>query len=687
MGLLDGKVAIVTGAGGGIGRCHALALAREGAKVVVNDLGGSRDGMGQTASMAEQVVDEIRALGGDALSNHDSVTDSAGCARMVEAAVARWGRLDIVVNNAGILRDKTFAKLSESDWDIVVAVHLTGTRNMVRAALEPLQRHGGAIINTTSYSGMIGNFGQSNYAAAKAGIYGLTRVLALELRKFGITANCVAPIAKTRMTEDIAMVEADWRPEQISPMVVFLASDLAKSVTGQVFGIQGQRINVYEVKTSEGVEKPGTALWTAEELAEKLPQIVSFDAAVPAPAASGEDLVTQVFSHFPAGFKAGAVPGWKATLHWVVKGATHQTVVIDEAGARVAVGLQGAASCTVKTDQATLIAMFKGEIEPAKAFMSGKATADNMGDLMKMAMAFDFSKVAAAFGGAAPPAAPVAAVAPEAKPAEIPIGKRYEGGYWLVKADDFQAYARATDDANSNYFGAEAIAPPMFHVRPFIALMMKMATDPELDLDLLRLVHGEHAARFHRSLRHGDILNLRGVLQSLEEKSSGKVATFQLFGFVDGAVAVEAKTTYFIRGKKKEESGEKKVPPPVDEAPPAPDYTVGQGITEDQPGRYAAASGDENPIHLDPATARAAGLPGVIAHGLCTMALAQRDLIDRACGGDPRRLAALSVRWARPVLPGQALTLQVWNDGAHARFQTVNAEGQPVVTHGRAEIR
>src|SRR5687767_7690837 len=162
MGLLDGKVVLITGAGGGIGRAHALACAREGARIVVNDLGGARDGSGSDDSAAARACQEISALGGEAIPSFDSVTDYAACERMVQSALDKWGRLDVVVNNAGILRDKTFGKLSMEEWDVVVDVHLTGTRNVCRAAFDALKAKGGAIVNTTSYSGLIGNFGQSN---------------------------------------------------------------------------------------------------------------------------------------------------------------------------------------------------------------------------------------------------------------------------------------------------------------------------------------------------------------------------------------------------------------------------------------------------------------------------------------------------------------------------------------------
>ncbi len=263
-------------------------------------------------------------------------------------------------------------------------------------------------------------------------------------------------------------------------------------------------------------------------------------------------------------------------------------------------------------------------------------------------------------------------------------GKRYDGGFWFVDRGEFQAYADATDDANPAYRGPDAIAPPMYHVRAFIDLMMKLATDPALELDLLRLVHAEHDMTFHRPLKHGDILQLRGVLHGLEEKSSGRLARFGLIGSVDGEPAVEGVTSYFIRGERKAEGGARPAATPAE--PPAPDIELNQDVAPDQATRYAQASGDHNPIHVDPETARRAGLPGVILHGLCTMAFAQRDLIDVLAEGDPRRLKRLGVRFAKPVFPGRPLKLEVWGSEGEVAFVTKDAEGNVVIANGRAVI-
>ncbi|HEY6104680.1 MAG TPA: SDR family NAD(P)-dependent oxidoreductase [Anaeromyxobacteraceae bacterium] len=271
--LLDGRVAAVTGAGGGIGREHALALARAGAKVVVNDLGSDRHGGGKGSQMADQVVEEVKALGGEAAASYDSVATREGADGVVWTALSRFGRLDVMVNNAGILRDRTLLNMSEGDFDQVLEVHLRGTFLCTQAAARAMkvQGRGGRIINTTSLSGLLGNFGQANYASAKAGIYGLTRVAALELQKSGITVNAVAPVAITRMTSDLAMfkgaTEKDLGPQFIAPVVVFLASDLAQDVTGQVVGVQGGKVFLYRMETTGGVEKdPAKGLWTPEEI-------------------------------------------------------------------------------------------------------------------------------------------------------------------------------------------------------------------------------------------------------------------------------------------------------------------------------------------------------------------------------------------------------------------------------------
>ncbi len=279
MGLLEGRVAIVTGAGGGIGRAHALLFASEGAKVVVNDVGGARDGGGADATAASRVVDEIRSAGGVAVANHASVATTDGAASVVASAVDAFGRADVLVNNAGILRDKTFLKMDETMWDTVVAVHLKGTFLCSHAFAKQVvaQGGGGRIVNTTSVSGMLGNFGQANYSAAKAGVYGLTRTMSIELQKHRVTVNAIAPLAKTRMTEDLPMFQGvdTLTPEHIAPAALFLASDLCGDHTGHVLAVAGARMYAFKVVETPGrFKETDGGVWTAREIAESWDAIV-----------------------------------------------------------------------------------------------------------------------------------------------------------------------------------------------------------------------------------------------------------------------------------------------------------------------------------------------------------------------------------------------------------------------------
>lgn len=228
----DGQVAIVTGAGGGLGREHALALAARGAKVVVNDLGGARDGSGGSATAAESVVAEIEAAGGEAIANAASVTDYAAVQAMVDQAMAKWGRIDILVNNAGVLRDKTFAKMEIEDFRFVVDVHLMGAVNCTKAVWEIMRgQNYGRIVMTTSSSGLYGNFGQSNYGAAKMALVGLMQTLSIEGAKNDIRVNCLAPTAHTRMTEDLgaALPLEALSPALVTPGLLYLVSKNAPS--------------------------------------------------------------------------------------------------------------------------------------------------------------------------------------------------------------------------------------------------------------------------------------------------------------------------------------------------------------------------------------------------------------------------------------------------------------------------
>ncbi|MDO9247323.1 MAG: SDR family NAD(P)-dependent oxidoreductase [Phenylobacterium sp.] len=279
MGLLDGKVAIVTGAGGGLGEAYAKLFAKEGASVVVNDLGGSRDGSGNgTSAAAQKVVDEIIAAGGKAVANGDDVSTMEGGENIAKTALDNYGQIDILVCNAGILRDKTFANTTEADWDLVVKVHLKGTYCCTMPVWKWMKDNGkpGAIVMTSSTSGLYGNFGQSNYGAAKAGIYGFMRVLSIEGRKYGIRVMGLAPGAFTRMTSDLPgrqgkEPDAMSLPENIAPGVLYMVSDLAADHTGKVLGVSSRGVREIKMMQTDGYN-PGRP-YTAQDVADHAKEV------------------------------------------------------------------------------------------------------------------------------------------------------------------------------------------------------------------------------------------------------------------------------------------------------------------------------------------------------------------------------------------------------------------------------
>lgn len=298
-GIVEGRVVVVTGAARGIGRGHALEFARQGAKVVVNDLGAEVDGTGASTGAAGEVVEEIRAMGGEAVVDGEDVSDFDGARRLVRRAVETFGDLHVLVNNAGILRDRMLVNMSAEEWDAVIRVHLRGTFAPLRHAAEYWRSRAKAgepvdasVVNTTSSSGIYGNPGQGNYGAAKAGIASLTIIAAKELARYGVTVNAVAPAALTRMTENLIPggrrpVEGDFdpaAPDNIAPLVVWLASAQARGITGRVFNVRGGMISVAEGwHAGPGVDKG--ARWDPAELGEVIPALV--DKAAPNALTSG----------------------------------------------------------------------------------------------------------------------------------------------------------------------------------------------------------------------------------------------------------------------------------------------------------------------------------------------------------------------------------------------------------------
>lgn len=296
---LKGKVAIVTGSGRGLGKCHALALAAEGAKLVINDLGGAVDGTGAAKGPADEVVEEIKKMGGEAVANYDSVASYEAGENIIKTAIDNFGRVDILVNNAGVLRDRMVFNMTEEEWDTALKVHLYGHFNTTKHACVVMrQQKSGRIINTSSSAGL-GNMGQANYSAAKEGIIGLTRTVAIDMGRYGITCNAIRPLAGTRLTLTTELFEA-WKkrgmteeqikgmfpaPEDISPMVVFLCTDEAANINGRTFDVAAGNIGLYtEPENFRSIFKEG--MWTVDELCALIPKSLAMGLENPSPPAA-----------------------------------------------------------------------------------------------------------------------------------------------------------------------------------------------------------------------------------------------------------------------------------------------------------------------------------------------------------------------------------------------------------------
>ncbi|MBW2735226.1 MAG: SDR family NAD(P)-dependent oxidoreductase [Deltaproteobacteria bacterium] len=394
--LLEGKVVAITGAARGLGRAYALDMAQRGAKVVVNDSGCSLGGAEEDPTLAQHVVDEIIALGGEAVSCVEDVSDFDAARRVIERGLEVYGQLDVLVNNAGILRDASIFEMRDEDWHSVIGVHLGGTFACSRAAADVMvdQEQGGAIINTVSIAGLLGNVGQVNYAAAKAGIFGLTRALALELSLQGVRVNAVAPVATTRMTTEAPFVPEGMRPELVAPLLSFLASDLAAQINGRIFGMHGDYLFEYAMGVSPGLRGDS---WTPEHIAERF-EAIAIDPTpceeqrAPIVHAQAQH-IKRLFEHLTVGFRARRARRWSARLLFDVMGCGRYTVRVRQGLCSVSEGRVGKPSSVIETDSETFWAIAKGDVDAQRAFIDGRMRVTELADMLKFQRVFDLKKV------------------------------------------------------------------------------------------------------------------------------------------------------------------------------------------------------------------------------------------------------------------------------------------------------
>jgi NAD(P)-dependent dehydrogenase (short-subunit alcohol dehydrogenase family)/putative sterol carrier protein len=405
----DDRVAVITGAGAGLGKAYAIELAKRGAKVVANDLGGARDGSGKgSASPADRVVDEIKALGGEAVANYDNVATPEGGENIVKTALDTFGRLDIVINNAGILRDKSFLKMEPENWKAVMDVHLNGAYHVTRPAMAAMKENGyGRIVMTTSAAGLYGNFGQTNYSAAKMALVGLMNTLKLEGQKYNIKVNTIAPIAASRLTEDVMPPELfeKSRPEFVVPMVTYLCGESCKE-SGAIFNSGMGYFNRVAVYTGPTVQigDPDSPP-TPEQIHENWNQINSMDGAkemedantaifalITPPSEASESAesdkqaggnVQAVFDKMMDSFKAEAASGVDVVFQFNIsgQGGGEWYCVIKDSTCTVEKGTHEKPACTIKMVDGNFLAMMGGKLPAMQAFTSGKLLIE--GDVMK----------------------------------------------------------------------------------------------------------------------------------------------------------------------------------------------------------------------------------------------------------------------------------------------------------------
>ncbi|NGY05592.1 peroxisomal multifunctional enzyme type 2 [Solimonas terrae] len=563
----DGKVVIITGAGNGLGRQHALMFAARGARVVVNDLGGGAHGGGKSSASADAVVEEIRRSGGEAVANHDSVEDGPS---IVQTAIDAFGTVDIVVNNAGILRDVSFQKMSRDDWDLIMKVHVNGAFSVTHAAWPYLRDKGyGRIIFTTSGAGIYGNFGQANYSAAKLALLGLANTLTLEGRNRNILVNTIAPIAASRLTETVMPAEllAVLKPDYISPLVGWLCHEQCTE-TGGLFEVGAGYMAKLRWERTRGHTFGQGLKWDVEQVAAKWPKVIDFD------------------------------------------DAEHPQSVND----------------TVSAIMTALNARSYGgneflDLDVAYAAENTLESAYDENDLALYALGV---------GAARNP----------------------------VDGDELK-YVYELDE--------QFAALPTYAVMPPSNVMLAMSKDGKLPLPGLnfgfdRLLHGEQYTEIRRPLpRRGRFKHTFRLKAAYDKNPHAVVVTSITTTDESGQEIAYNESTSFVRGAggwggDRGPSGDINQPPPRD-----PDFVIEEKTLPNQTLFYRLC-GDWNPLHADPAFAKAFGYDRPILHGLCTYGILGRQVVKAFCGNDPRKFKSIKVRFAETVFPGETLETRMWKE-------------------------
>ncbi|XP_054012108.1 peroxisomal multifunctional enzyme type 2 [Hylaeus anthracinus] len=583
----DGRVVIVTGAGAGLGRAYALLFASRGASVVVNDLGGGRHGDGNSTKVADTVVAEITRNGGKAVANYDSVLDGA---KIVKTAIDSFGRIDVIVNNAGILRDKSFAKMTDTDWDLVLDVHLKGAYKTTQAAWPYFSKQNyGRVIMTTSNSGMYGNFGQANYSAAKMGLVGLANTLAIEGRKRNIHTNVIIPTAASRLTEDIMPPDLleNLKPELIAPVVVWLCHEKCTENGSIIESALGWAGKCHLVRAS-GVtlRQDLTSNVTPEDVEQKWSAITDMSSA------KHFDTIEEVTGEF--------------------------MMAIDKMKSGNSEKANSVYNSTYNSRDAILYALGVG------------ATVQEPSDMR----------------------------------------------YLYENHEDF------------------SVIPTFFVLHGPIQLMSTSIIEdaiPGLQLDPTRSLHGEQYIEVYKPVptaatveTHFKVLDLldkgKGAIiiiqhETFDTASGDKLSTGQMSVFLIGAGGFQGKRT------------SSNIVPTIEPPKRKCDASVTQQTSYDQAALYRL-SGDANPLHIDQNMAVMSGFKRPILHGLCTLGFSVRHVMQTYANGDPGLFKAIKVRFANPVLPGQTLRTDMWQNGNRIHFQTYTVDNNvPIITGAYVDLK